>query len=153
MLEVGVVVRGVLTRAVLRHRRAGVPELIAALESGPARAPLPGGPGGGAGLDEVVRVSRALRVRQRMVCGFTGPLRESALLAVALRRLGYPARLVIGTDPVPDSRPRPLGAWVEIDRVAGGTGVDGVVVPSVVSTSSPVQTWFQVVASYPERVS
>ena len=64
----------------------------------------------------------AVRVVARLGGGFAGPMREGALIAVVLRRLGLPAFLVIGHEPLPVvAGRRRLVVWVQV----GATVVTG----------------------------
>ncbi|TGA95860.1 hypothetical protein E2651_33310 [Streptomyces sp. MZ04] len=58
----------------------------------------------------------ALRLAYRLASGYTPPFKENAAIVAALRAGGWPARLALGADPVPDhSGRRHLHAWIELD--------------------------------------
>ena len=105
-----------VVRAVLRLRHAGTSELIASLRQH--------GDAGGerAGLAVSPPSLTLLRVVARLLCGFSGVLRENALAAAALREAGFPAALVVGAEPVPESgRDRRVFTWIEIAGAPVGT--------------------------------
>jgi hypothetical protein len=64
---------------------------------------------------------RRVRAVQRLLCGFSNPLRENAMAALALRPAGYPVDLVVGCEPVPISGGRRLIAWLEVEGKTEGT--------------------------------
>jgi hypothetical protein len=66
---------------------------------------------------------RRIRAVQRLLCGFHNPLRENAVVALALRAVGHPADLVVGCEPVPISGGRKLFSWLEVAGVTEGTAL------------------------------
>ena len=64
---------------------------------------------------------RRVRAVQRLLCGFHNPLRENAVVTLALRAAGHPADLVVGCEPVPISGARRLFSWLEVAGVTEGT--------------------------------
>jgi len=96
-----------------RLRALSVPELAARLDSCAAGRPEPV-------RDGSRRTVRRLRLGQRLLNGFTGPVRECAVIALALRRAGVPAFLVFGCEPVPapGADGRRVMAWVEVRGAA-----------------------------------
>lgn len=61
---------------------------------------------------------------------------ENLVLTLALRRLGYDARLVLGREYAPQNRPASCTVWVEVDG-------------RVVSTAEPVDEVFRTLATLP----
>lgn len=66
---------------------------------------------------------RRVRAVQRLLCGFHNPLRENAVVALALRAAGHPADLVVGCEPVPISGGRRLFSWLEVRGTTEGTAL------------------------------
>jgi Transglutaminase-like superfamily len=92
-----------------RLRTLSVPALGERLDSYAASQPAPDRKGS--------RVTvKWLRIGQRLLNGFSGPVRECAVMALMLRRAGVPAFLVFGCEPVPapGADGRHVMAWVEV---------------------------------------
>lgn len=100
-----------------RLRRASTAELVDSLEACPADSEAE--PRAAAWLSgRLGRWVDRVRVVARVAGGFRGPMREAALLALVLRRSGWPAFLVIGHEPVPVmGLRRRLVVWVELEGV------------------------------------
>lgn len=65
-----------------------------------------------------------LRSVHRVRHGFTDPLTENTAVAAGLERLGHPAEVVVGADPLPGGDGhRSLHVWLEVRGVPLGTAV------------------------------
>lgn len=98
---------------VLRCRGRSTEELIGSIDAPARDRPQP----------DLPPPVTTVRVVQRLLCGLQNPLRESAVTAIALRALGYPADLVIGYEPVPVTGDRRLFSWLEIAGRVHGTSM------------------------------
>ncbi len=99
-----------------RLRKLSVPDLAARLDSYRIGPPGPDGNESGVSV-------KWLRVGQRLITGFSGPIRECAMTALVLRQAGVPAFLVFGCEPVPapGADGRRLMVWVQVrgEAIAG----------------------------------
>ncbi|TDV49946.1 hypothetical protein [Actinophytocola oryzae] len=98
---------------VLRCRTRSTEELFGQAAATPVARRTPAQPAATS-----VRRARAV---QRLLCGFHNPLRENAVVALALRATGHPADLVVGCEPVPISGGRRLFSWLEVAGRTEGT--------------------------------